>query len=104
MTDAAFSRPPDGADRAADPNAAVQEAITAADLDGRAAVITGGAKRIGLAIAARLAGLGMKLCLADTDAGALEKARDTLVPLLASPEDLCGWRSWTYRTWKRCGD
>ena len=88
MTDATFSRPPDGTDRAANPNAAVQEAITAADLEGRAAVITGGAKGIGLAIAARLAGLGMKLCLADTDTGALEKARDTLAPLLASPEDL----------------
>lgn len=88
MTDATFSRPPDGADRAADPSAAVQESITAADLEGRAAVITGGAKGIGLAIAARLAGLGMKLCLADTDTGALEAARETLAPLLASPADL----------------
>ncbi len=67
---------------------AIQESITTIDLEGRAAVITGGAKGIGLAVAARLAGLGMKICLADTDAGALEKARDTLAPLLASPEDL----------------
>ena len=66
----------------------IRESITAADLEGRAAVITGGAKGIGLAIAARLAGLGMKLCLADTDAGALEEARKKLAPLLASPEGL----------------
>ncbi len=66
----------------------IQESISISDLEGRAAVITGGAKGIGLAIAARLAGLGMKICLADTDAGALEKARDTLAPLLVSPEDL----------------
>jgi len=70
MTDATSSQGPDGADRAADPSAATQESVTAADLEGRAAVITGGARGIGLAIAARLAGLGMKLCLADTDAGA----------------------------------
>ena len=66
----------------------IQESITTADFEGRAAVITGGAKGIGLATAARLASLSMKLCLADTDADALEKARDTLAPLLASPEDL----------------
>ena len=88
MTDTTFSRAPDGADRGANPNAAIQEAITAADLGGRAAVITGGAKGIGLSTASRLARLGMKIFLADTDAGALERARDTLVPLLASPEDL----------------
>ncbi|QIN83747.1 SDR family NAD(P)-dependent oxidoreductase [Rubrobacter tropicus] len=65
-----------------------QESIAITDLEGRAAVITGGAKGIGLAIAARLASLGMKLCLADTDAGALEMARETLAPLVAGPEDL----------------
>ena len=65
-----------------------RESISTADLEGRAAVITGGAKGIGLATAARLAGLGMKICLADTDAGALGEARETLSPLLASPEDL----------------
>ena len=66
----------------------VQESITTADLEGRAAVITGGAKGIGLAAAQRLANLGMKICLADTDSEALEKAQETLAPLLARPEDL----------------
>ena len=66
----------------------IQESIAITDLEGRAAVITGGARGIGLAIAIRLAGLGVKICLADTDAGALERARETLSPLLASPEDL----------------
>lgn len=66
----------------------IQESIATTDLEGRAAVITGGAKGIGFAVAVRLAGLGAKICLADTDAGALEGARDTLAPLLASPEDL----------------
>lgn len=75
-------------DPAANPSITRQESITAADLGGRAAVITGGAKGIGLATASRLARLGMKIFLADTDAGALERARDTLVPLLAGPEDL----------------
>lgn len=41
---------------------------------GKAAVITGAASGIGLAVARRLAVLGMKLCLADRDAGALEHA------------------------------
>ena len=67
---------------------AIRESITVSDLEGRSAVITGGAKGIGFAIAERLAGRGVKLCLADTDADALEKARETLAPLLASPEDL----------------
>lgn len=66
----------------------IRESIAATDLEGRAAVITGGAKGIGLAIATHLASLGTKLCLADTDAGALESARGTLAPLLANPEDL----------------
>ena len=66
----------------------IRESISTADLEGRTAVITGGARGIGLATAARLAGLGMKICLADTDAGALKEARETLSPLLASPEDL----------------
>jgi NAD(P)-dependent dehydrogenase (short-subunit alcohol dehydrogenase family) len=42
---------------------------------GRAAVITGAASGIGLAVAERLAGLGMKVCLADVNVDALEKAR-----------------------------
>lgn len=66
----------------------IQESITTADLEGRVAVITGGAKGIGLAAAHRLASIGMKICLADTDTVALEKAQETLAPLLASPENL----------------
>jgi NAD(P)-dependent dehydrogenase (short-subunit alcohol dehydrogenase family) len=42
----------------------------------RAAVITGSASGIGLAAAIKLAGLGMKLCLADIDAAALERAAE----------------------------
>ena len=41
---------------------------------GRVAVITGAASGIGLAAARRFAGLGMKLCLADLSAAALEAA------------------------------
>jgi NAD(P)-dependent dehydrogenase (short-subunit alcohol dehydrogenase family) len=41
---------------------------------GRSAVITGAASGIGLATAERLAALGMKVCLADVDSAALEKA------------------------------
>jgi NAD(P)-dependent dehydrogenase (short-subunit alcohol dehydrogenase family) len=40
----------------------------------RVAVITGAASGIGLAAAVKLAGLGMKLCLADVDADALARA------------------------------
>ena len=40
---------------------------------GRAAVITGAASGIGLAAAQRLASLGMAVCMADIDAGALER-------------------------------
>jgi NAD(P)-dependent dehydrogenase (short-subunit alcohol dehydrogenase family) len=45
---------------------------------GRTAVITGAASGIGLATAERLVGLGMKVCLADVDAAALEKAAATV--------------------------
>lgn len=38
------------------------------------AVITGGASGIGLAAAMRLAGLGLKVCIADVDDGRLEQA------------------------------
>jgi NAD(P)-dependent dehydrogenase (short-subunit alcohol dehydrogenase family) len=41
---------------------------------GRVAVVTGAASGIGLAAAVRLAGFGMKLCLGDIDATALERA------------------------------
>lgn len=44
----------------------------------RAAVITGGASGIGLAAAQRFAGLGMKICLADINADALEAAAETI--------------------------
>jgi NAD(P)-dependent dehydrogenase (short-subunit alcohol dehydrogenase family) len=42
-------------------------------LDGKVAVVTGGASGIGLAMARRFAREGMKLALADVEAGALEK-------------------------------
>jgi NAD(P)-dependent dehydrogenase (short-subunit alcohol dehydrogenase family) len=41
---------------------------------GRAAVITGAASGIGLAVAEKLAALGMNVCLADIDEAALKKA------------------------------
>jgi NAD(P)-dependent dehydrogenase (short-subunit alcohol dehydrogenase family) len=44
------------------------------ELRGRTAFITGGASGIGLAIARAVAGSGMKVALADVDAGALEQA------------------------------
>ena len=45
---------------------------------GRVAVITGGASGIGLAVAQRLAGLGMRVCIADIDEAALETARASI--------------------------
>jgi NAD(P)-dependent dehydrogenase (short-subunit alcohol dehydrogenase family) len=45
---------------------------------GNVAVITGAASGIGLATARRLAGLGMKLCLADRDGEALQRAAAAL--------------------------
>jgi len=41
---------------------------------GRVAVITGGASGIGLAAAKRFVALGMKVCLADLDSAALDRA------------------------------
>jgi len=49
----------------------------------RVAVVTGAASGIGLAAARRFASLGMRLCLADADAGALANAGAVLEPLLA---------------------
>jgi NAD(P)-dependent dehydrogenase (short-subunit alcohol dehydrogenase family) len=43
-------------------------------VEGRAAVITGGASGIGLAAAKRFAALGMKICLADLSEEALDRA------------------------------
>lgn len=45
---------------------------------GHTAVITGGAAGIGLAVARRLADLGLNICLADRDAEALDRAQATL--------------------------
>lgn len=55
---------------------------------GRAAVITGAASGIGLAMAEALARLGMKLALADVDAAALEKAAAGVATLAAQPADV----------------
>jgi len=53
---------------------------------GRVAVITGAASGIGLAAAVRLAGLGMKICLADIDAGALARAAAEVARHAAHPD------------------
>jgi NAD(P)-dependent dehydrogenase (short-subunit alcohol dehydrogenase family) len=55
---------------------------------GRVAVITGAASGIGLAAAERLARLGMKICLADIDIVALEKAVAQVAALAAQPADV----------------
>jgi len=44
----------------------------------RAAVITGGSSGIGLAAARKFAGMGMRVCLADVNAEALERAAKTI--------------------------
>ena len=51
----------------------------------RVAVITGAASGIGLAAAIKLAGLGMKLCIADIDAAALDRAAAEVARHAASP-------------------
>jgi len=66
----------------------IRQSISPEELEGRAAVITGGAKGIGLAAAKRLAGLGMKLCVADNDAAALEKAGEELSSLVSGEGSL----------------
>jgi NAD(P)-dependent dehydrogenase (short-subunit alcohol dehydrogenase family) len=54
----------------------------------RVAVITGAASGIGLAAAVKLASLGMKLCLADIDAAALDRAAAEVGRHAASPGDV----------------
>ena len=54
----------------------------------RTAVITGAASGIGLAAATKLASLGMKLCLADIDAGALDRAAGEVARHAANPGDV----------------
>lgn len=51
---------------------------------GAVAVVTGGASGIGLASALRFAAAGMKVCVADLDAGKLAEAADALAA--ASPD------------------
>src|SRR5476651_360549 len=55
---------------------------------GRAAVITGAASGIGLAAAVKFASLGMKLCLADIDAAALDRAAAEVARHAAHPDDV----------------
>jgi NAD(P)-dependent dehydrogenase (short-subunit alcohol dehydrogenase family) len=52
------------------------------------AVITGGANGIGLAVAQRLAGLGMRLCLADRDEDALTEAAAAIPGAITVPTDV----------------
>lgn len=54
------------------------------ELDGRVAVVTGGASGIGLALARRFAVAGMQIVLADVEGAALEAATRLLVDMGAS--------------------
>ena len=55
---------------------------------GRGAVITGAASGIGLAAAERLAAAGLRVCMADLDAEALENARTQVARHAASDADV----------------
>jgi NAD(P)-dependent dehydrogenase (short-subunit alcohol dehydrogenase family) len=56
---------------------------------GRVAVITGAASGIGLAAAERFAGMGLKVCMADLSADALDKAAATIsADVLTIPTDV----------------
>ena len=54
----------------------------------RVAVITGAASGIGLAAAQRLARLGMKICMADIDAAALERSAQTIAEFARTRADV----------------
>ncbi|MBW2269234.1 MAG: SDR family NAD(P)-dependent oxidoreductase [Deltaproteobacteria bacterium] len=54
---------------------------------GRVAVVTGGASGIGLAVCKRLAGRGMRVCLADVDAEKLVRAGEEVAELAAGGSD-----------------
>ena len=60
---------------------------------GRAAVITGGASGIGLAVAKRFAAMGMKICLADVSQEALDRAAHQLpgASVVTVPTDGSRW-------------
>jgi NAD(P)-dependent dehydrogenase (short-subunit alcohol dehydrogenase family) len=55
---------------------------------GRVAVVTGAASGIGLAVAERMARLGMKVCLADTNVPALETATAALEKITSAADVL----------------
>ena len=52
---------------------------------GRAAVVTGGASGIGLAVCKRFAQRGLRVCLADVDGEALPRAKDAVTDLARDP-------------------
>src|SRR5580698_7805382 len=54
---------------------------------GRGAIITGGASGIGLATAKRLAAFGMRVCIADRDAAALDAAAKELAGIASGGID-----------------
>ncbi len=58
--------------------------------EGRAAVITGAASGIGLAAAERFADLGMKVCMADANIDALEKAAERVAQRTGRLSDIIG--------------
>ena len=62
-------------------------------VEGRAAVITGGASGIGFAAAQRFAALGMKICLADLSEEALDRAVKQLsgATVVTVPIDVSRW-------------